>query len=379
MAGDDVGTLVGKRAEGPGGSTVEAAARTLLIDTDVHERYAHVDELFPFLDPIWRHHLSSPSWRWYGSTIDPMPYLAPITGGREEWLHADGSQQSDDIEATSQHLFVEEGVTTAILNGSPSHHFSRMKTDYELAMALTSAYNDWQIENWLGRDDRYRGSVHVISHNPEWSAREIDRVAKHSGIVQVFLPLAVDCQYGDPLYRPIFEAAVRNDLAVSLHHGSGTPTILGHPRNYIEWHTLCAPQVAIGQLTSLLFNGVFDVFPSLKVVALETGVGWVPWLMNRADQQFRELRANVPWVKKLPSEHIRASVRVSTQPVTEITAREFATLIEQSGTEDVFLFATDYPHYDADSASVLQGLPDTLRNRIRYQNALETFPRLDAS
>ena len=40
------------------------------------------------------------------------------------------------------------------------------------------------------------------------------------------------------------------------------------------------------------------------------------------------------------------------------------------------MFATDYPHFDADSADVLAGLPEALRNRIRYQNALDTYPRL---
>lgn len=42
------------------------------------------------------------------------------------------------------------------------------------------------------------------------------------------------------------------------------------------------------------------------------------------------------------------------------------------------MFATDYPQYDADSATVLDGLPEALRSRIRCENALETFPRLAA-
>ncbi len=352
---------------------------TALIDTDVHELCTGVEDLLPYLDPVWRHHLEDPGWRWYGSAIDPMPYLAPITGTRAEWEgERVGLNHASDLTKTAEHLFVEEGVTTAILNGSPSMHFSTMKTDFEFAAALASAYNDWQIAHWLEQDDRFRGSVHVIAHLPELAAREIDRVAEHPGVVQVFLPLINERQYGDPFYRPIFAAAARNDLAVGFHHGSGTTTILGHPRNYIEWHMLAAPQSAMGQLTSLLFNGVFDLFPELKVVLMETGVGWVPWFMGRADQQYREVRTNVPWVKRLPSDHIRDSVRVSTQPITEVTAREFGDLIERHRLERVYLFATDYPHYDADSSTVLDGLPDATRSRIRYENALESFPRLGA-
>ncbi len=108
----------------------------------------------------------------------------------------------------------------------------------------------------------------------------------------------------------------------------------------------------------------------------EGGVTWVHWLMWRLDQQYRELRANVPWVKRLPSEHIRSNVRAATQPITEVTPSEFVKLVEMTETQDVYVFATDYPHFDADSADVLAALPEELRNRIRYQNALETYPRL---
>ena len=108
----------------------------------------------------------------------------------------------------------------------------------------------------------------------------------------------------------------------------------------------------------------------------EAGVTWIHWLMWRLDQQYRELRANVPWVKRLPSEHIRDNVRVATQPITEVTPGELVRLVEMTDTEGLYVFATDYPHFDADSADVLAGLPESLRNRIRYQNALDTYPRL---
>jgi predicted TIM-barrel fold metal-dependent hydrolase len=218
--------------------------------------------------------------------------------------------------------------------------------------------------------------VHIAAQEPQRAALEIDRVAEHPRIVQVILPLVTDKQWGDPFYRPIWEAAVRNNLVVAFHHGMMTSTLLGWPRYYIEWHTMAAPQAAQNQVMSLIVNGTFDKYPELKVVMLEGGVTWVQWLMWRLDAQYKELRANVPWVKRLPSEHIRNNVRASTQPMTEVTPDEFVKLVEMTETQGVYVFSTDYPHFDADSATVLAGLPDELRNRIRYQNALETYPRL---
>ena len=48
---------------------------------------------------------------------------------------------------------------------------------------------------------------------------------------------------------------------------------------------------------------------------LEAGVFWVPWLMRRLDIHYREFRSEIPWVKRLPSEHIRDNVRFATQPI----------------------------------------------------------------
>jgi predicted TIM-barrel fold metal-dependent hydrolase len=163
-----------------------------------------------------------------------------------------------------------------------------------------------------------------------------------------------------------------------MHHGSDTKTVLGFPRYFIEWHTIAAPHANQAQLLSFICNGTFDRYPDLKLVVLETGVAWLPWFMWRLDQQYRELRANVPWVKRLPSEHIRDNVRLTTQPATDVTAEQFLRLVELADTEKVWLFATDYPHYDADEVDTVlsPALPDGLLQRIRYQNAIETYPKL---
>jgi predicted TIM-barrel fold metal-dependent hydrolase len=69
---------------------------------------------------------------------------------------------------------------------------------------------------------------------------------------------------------------------------------------------------------------------------------------------------------------------LTTQPATDVTAEQFLQLVEMADTERVWLFATDYPHYDADEVDTVlsRALPDDLRRRIRYENALETYPKL---
>lgn len=351
---------------------------TLLIDTDVHETLASRDLLLPYLEPVWQQYISDNKVMQTGATPpSAWPYAQP-SAYRLDWIPPDEPVASTP-ELLRTQLLEGEGVSIAILNGL--FYPSAMAGNFEFATALAHAYNDWQIEHWLDKEPSLRGSVHVVAHDPHVAAREIDRVAAHPQIVQVFLPTVTDCQYGDPLYRPIFEAAVRNDLVVTLHHGAFTQTVLGYPRYYFEWHTVAAPQAGINQLLSIVANGLFDRYPDLKVVLLETGVGWLPWFMWRVDEQYRESRSEVPWVKRLPSKHLRDNVRIATQPLGDVTPNQFVKIVEMAEADRMFMYSSDYPHFDADSADVVlpRSLPEALRTRVRYQNAVETYPRLSAA
>jgi predicted TIM-barrel fold metal-dependent hydrolase len=344
-----------------------------VIDTDVHEELTDLEELLPYLEPQWHSYVTD-----YGfhklAIRGGMPYA--LTGGnRLDWSDEDG-RAGTTVAALRRHLFDQEGESLAVLNGF--FYVSVLSGQFEFASALASAYNDWQVEHWLDPEPRLRGSVHVVANDPAAAAREIDRVAAHPQIVQVFLPTVADRQYGDPFYDPIYEAALRNDLAVTFHHGPATRTLVGFPRYFAEWHTLAPPLAAMSQLTSLVFNGTLEKYEALRFVLLECSIGWLPWAMGRLDENCREYRVEVPWVKRLPSESIRANVRVSTQPLAGMTRQEFMSVVEGVESEEIFMFSSDYPHYDADDASTAlpKGLPDGLRERVLYRNALDAYPRI---
>ena len=352
---------------------------TFLVDTDVHEVMPTADVLKPYLAPEWHRFMK------YGPVLGSgLPHAQPNQQAyRAEWQQGGGDTPDrtfyglagHNIDLLRKDLLVGEKVSVAILNGF--YYYSAQQGWYEQAAAMASAYNDWQIEHWLEQEPRLRGSVHVVAHNPEQAAREIDRVGSHPQIVQVFLPVVHDREYGDPRYHPIYEAAVRNNLVLALHFGTNTQTPLGWMRYFTEWHTLAAPTVSCSQVVSLVCNGVIDKFPELKVVVLEAGTFWVPWLMRRLDIHYKEFRSEIPWVKRLPSEHIRDNFRFATQPL-EGTAAELQTLCELVESDRMFMFATDYPHFDADSADAVlpKSLPEELRFRIRCRNAIETYPKL---
>jgi predicted TIM-barrel fold metal-dependent hydrolase len=194
------------------------------------------------------------------------------------------------------------------------------------------------------------------------------------------MPCGSPHPFGQRFYHPIYEACERHGLVVALHfngEGSGInppPTSAGYPSYYIEMR-LARPPFYQVHLASFIFEGVFEKFPSLKVAMLESGFGWVPSFRWRMDQEWKGLRNQTPWVKKLPSEYIREHIRFASQPVEEPADKEaLSKLIEWMDGEQTLMFSSDYPHWDWDDPAVtFSTLSKELRQRIFVDNAQETF------
>ena len=109
----------------------------------------------------------------------------------------------------------------------------------------------------------------------------------------------------------------------------------------IEVRTLTHPFSQMIQLTSMMFEGVFDLFPKLRVAYCEAGCGWVPWIAERMDMEFGSRRAQAPDLKMLPSEHLGGG-RIFFH--CELDEDGLANAVAKLGRGDIFFSASDYPH-----------------------------------
>lgn len=127
----------------------------------------------------------------------------------------------------------------------------------------------------------------------------------------------------------------------------------------------------------MVFNGVFEKYPGLKLMMIEGGFTYAPHLMKKMDQQYKELRHEVPWVKRMPSRIMREHVRFTTQPVEELSQEEFLQFMGQLGSDDMVCFSTDYPHWDYDSPlRALPPLGKELEEKVFSENARAAYPKL---
>lgn len=246
------------------------------------------------------------------------------------------------------------------------------------AVAMATAVNEWQRADWLDAESRLRGSIVVAPQDPVAAAAEVDRLGPQPAFVQVVLPVRAQQPLGNRHYWPIYEAAQRHGLALGIYAGGagGHPlSPVGAPSYYLEEYVLLA-QTFQAQLVSLVSEGVPIRFPDLPIVLIEAGFTWLPSLMWRFDKNWRGLRREIPWVDRPPSEIIRRSVRLTAQPMDEpADPARLQNVVEQLGSDDMLMFATDYPHHQFDdpAAAAPPGLDDTALAKFLGGNAAATY------
>jgi predicted TIM-barrel fold metal-dependent hydrolase len=130
-------------------------------------------------------------------------------------------------------------------------------------------------------------------------------------------------------------------------------------------------------IISLVVEGVFEHFPSLNLVSVENGFGWLPSLCWRLDAAWRLLKAEAPHLKRLPSDYIHEHVYLCTQPMEEPhRPRYFLQLLEHLGASvNRILFATDYPHWDSDDPDEAfpVHLPMDIQQKFYFGNAAALY------
>jgi predicted TIM-barrel fold metal-dependent hydrolase len=345
-----------------------AATRQALIDSDVHCEVPKVDALFPYLKGHWVEHIQQTLFK---GPVDSY-YPSKTAGGGPEGRRTDGAAPASSLEIVQQELLDPSGAEHAILN---CLYAIDSLNNPDAAIAMASAVNDWLIAEWLEKDARLRASLVVPIQLPALAAREIERVGDHPGFVQVLIPVRTNQPLGNRNFHPVWEAVERKKLVAGVHFGGAPqtpPTPTGWPSYYFEVYTGMA-QVFATQLTNIVSEGVFDQFPGVKVAFLESGWTWLPAHMWRFDKEWKNLRRLVPWVRRAPSEYIREHVRVAVQPLDapEDNPRHLLDVYEQLGSDDMLLYASDYPHQHVGDpeAAFLQHLPEATARKIRGENA----------
>jgi uncharacterized protein len=343
------------------------------IDCDIHPGVPGIRTLLPYMNDYWQDAFV----RRGADDFDLASYPpgAPIAC-RPDWRPTSGKPGTDMALVQSQALDAF-GSRFAICN---TLYGGQVAVSETMGAAICSAINDWIAAEWLACDPRLRASIVVPAQAPHLAVEEIERLAGDRRFVQILMPAAAEMLYGKSYYWPIWAAAEKHDLPIGLHAGSmfrHAPTSNGWPSYYLHDY-VSQSQVFEDQLLSLVSEGIFTRFPRLRVVLLESGVSWLPGFLWRSVKTWRGVRTEVPWVNRPPAEIIRDHVRLTMQPFdTPSDPETVGQILDQIGSDELLLFATDYPHwqFEADQA-IPRGFPPSLLRKVMVDNPLATYPRL---
>lgn len=345
--------------------------RTPIIDTDVHV-YIQPDDLERHLSPFWRDHYLNFGKRTYDGML--FPRSMPMAARHDAWP-PNGDLPGANLEFTQMQLLDEFDMDYAVL--TPLTGTGEV-LNFDFGLAHAQAVNDYQIEDWCAHDSRMRASIIIPYEDGPLSAEEIHRMGNHPSMAQVFLVTRTRDPLGSRRYWPIYEAACEYDLPIAVHFGgvggSGI-TGAGSPTYYIEDHAGMA-QSFQSQVTSIVSQGLFEIFDNLKFVLIEGGFAWMIPLMWRLDRTWEKLHKELPRVKKPPSEYIREHMWISTQPIEEpLYPHQFNQMLDQLDMTDRLMFASDYPHWDFDNPmrAIPSTVADAARRRIMAENASELY------
>jgi uncharacterized protein len=350
-----------------------------VIDCDVHHARATDEELLEYLSAGWREYIvdRGPAGIMPLTVQDGLPN--PHGFMRADTYPPTGGPAGSDYVTMRRQLLDRCDLRRAILTFGDDSHVAGHHNPY-FATELARALNDWSVDRWLSADTRLASSILVAAQLPDEAAKEIKRHAANPRMVQVML---VDNPYnypfGHPVFHPIYQAAEETGRPIAIHGGAGgwanpASTGGGNVNLYFEAHTLW-PQVVMTHLVSFVSHGVFEKFPRLKLLLIEAGSAWLPSLLWRFDAEYKGLRREVPWLKRLPSEYVAEHVWLTTQPLEFSPKREqVAQLLGWIEGDRKLVYSSDYPHWDADEINyVASRLPETWHRRVFFENALAFY------
>ncbi|PZC45273.1 MAG: hypothetical protein C1O27_002452 [Chloroflexi bacterium] len=180
------------------------------------------------------------------------------------------------------HEFMEKaGIESTVVYPTAALGYGRM-TDVDYAILACRAYNDWLAEAYVQNDSRFNGVALLPMQEPQAAVEELRRAVNDLGMVGAMLPsTGLKSPLGDPEYWPVYAEAERLGCAMAIHGGAHQDLGMNTMNKVGPIHAIGHPTGIIINFGSMIFNGVFDRFPTLKVGFLEAGVSWLLVALER--------------------------------------------------------------------------------------------------
>ncbi len=335
----------------------------MIVDVDAHhyetDSYSEIVEFVE--DPVLRHRARYTK----GQSLTANPGAAGVQEmagritrypGRADEKRRIEAPPHRDITMTKRWMDAL-GVDIACMFPTPMLNLG-MHPEVAAEVGLARAYNRWLCERILAGEPRIRSMLYLPRYDAAAALRVVEECGERDGVIGFMVTSARYKPLYDNVYMKLYAALEERGLPLAFHAAfNWNDQMLSQANRFITVHALGFTFFNIIHLTNWIVNGLPERFPKLKTIWVESGLAWLPFVMQRLDNEYMMRSSEAPSLKRLPSEYMR-DMFFSSQPMEMVGNREALELTFKMIKADTqLLYSSDYPHWDMDLPSTIYDLP----------------------
>jgi predicted TIM-barrel fold metal-dependent hydrolase len=247
----------------------------------------------------------------------------------------------------------------------------------EMEVQLCWAYNRWLTEKVLPESNgRFYSMLSLPFSDPDAALRHVEEFGGRKGVGGFMVTTVRTLQVNDNAYMKVYRAMEERGLVLSFHSGPNwSEPVFRACNRFLSVHALGFTFYNILHCTNWVINGMGERFPKLPVIWIESGLAWIPFLMQRLDHEYMMRPSEAPLLTKKPSEYMR-DMYYSSQPMEVQDRAAMECTFRMINAETQLLYSSDYPHWDFDLPSAIYDLPflsEKAKHNILGGNAARLF------
>ena len=267
------------------------------------------------------------------------------------------------------------GTDIACLFPTPMLNLS-LSPNVAMQTGLAWAYNRWLCERILAEEPRIKSMIYLPFHDPSACIKTVEYFTGKPGVIGFMVTSTHHRSVFENDYIKLYAMLQERGYPLAFHSATGSEPGLRLFNKFFGVHALGFCWHNMVYLTNWIINAMPERFPKLKTIWIESGLAWVPFLMQRLDNEYMMRSSEVPMLKRKPSDYMR-EMYYSSQPMEMVDNRESLELtFKLINAETQLLYASDFPHWDMDLPSTIFDLPflnEQAKRNILGGNAQRLF------
>ena len=232
-----------------------------------------------------------------------------------------------------------------------------MHPQAEVEVVLGNAYNRWLIEDLMPQEKRIKGMLYLPFNEPEACEKLVEKYRDNPDVIGFSVTSTRYRPVHHNSYMRLYSLIEESGKPIAFHSGfHWGDQSMQQCNKFMAMHAISFVYYNMIHLTNWVLNGLPERFPKIKVLWIESGLAWLPFMMQRLDAEFMMRSSECPLLKRKPSEYIQ-DMYFSSQPLERSDMKLTQATFEAIHADTQLLFASDWPHWDFDLPAAITTLP----------------------